>query len=172
MALLFGAGASAFVVPARAANINVTNSLELVTALNTAAAGDSITFTQNITLASALPQLTKDVTINGGGFELNGANKYRGFVVQSGAVAINNLNIANTLAQGGNGGFGTGGGGAGGGGAGLGGGLFVGPSAKVTVTDVTFKSNQAIGGSGANCGRRQRGRRWRRRHVRKREPDV
>ena len=53
-----------------------------------------------------MPQLTKDVTINGGGFQLNGANTYQGFAVLSGAVAINNLKIANTLAKGGDGGIG------------------------------------------------------------------
>ena len=105
---------------------------QLISALNTAAAGDTITFTQNITLASAMPQLTKDVTINGGGFQLNGANTYQGFAVLSGTVAINNLKITNAVAQGGRGGdsdrtfFLDRNGGGGGGGAGLGGGLFVG----------------------------------------------
>ena len=100
LAPLIGAGAAFFASPAFAANINVADSAQLISALTTAAAGDTITFTQNITLAAAMPQLTKDVTINGGGFQLNGANKFQGFAVLSGTVAINNLNVANTLAQG------------------------------------------------------------------------
>ena len=155
LALLLGGGAAFFASPAFAGNINVANSAQLISALNTAAAGDTITFTQNITLASAMPQLTKDVTINGGGFQLNGANTYQGFAVLSGTVAINDLRITNTLAQGGRGGDAVGllarsyrrrrrGG------AGLGGGLFVGELAKVTVTNVSFRSDQAIGGMGGN----------------------
>ena len=104
LALLLGAGAAFFASPAFAGNIDVANSAALISALNTAAAGDTITFTQNITLASAMPQLTKDLTINGGGFELNGANTYQGFAVLSGTVAINNLKITNAVAQGGRGG--------------------------------------------------------------------
>ena len=159
LALLLGGGAAFFASPAFAGNINVANSAQLISALNTAAAGDTITFTQNITLASAMPQLTKDVTINGGGFQLNGANTYQGFAVLSGTVAINNLKITNAVAQGGRGGdtyglscsYRRGGGG----GAGLGGGLFVGQSAKVTVTNVSFGSDQAIGGVGGQNFRSQ-----------------
>lgn len=154
LALLIGAGAAVFALPAIAANRDVANSSQLIDALNTAAPGDTITFTQNITLAAAMPVLTKNLTINGGGFELNGANTYQGFAVLSGTVAINNLKINNAVAQGGRGGdsartFPTRReGGGGGGGAGLGGGLFVGASAAVTVTNVSFGSDKAIGGQG------------------------
>ena len=67
------------------------------------------------------------------------------------------------------GGAGAAGDGGGGGGAGLGGGLFVGPSAGVTVTNVSFKSNQAIGGVGGGFDQWRRRWRRRRRHVRKRK---
>ena len=143
-------------LPAYAANINVASSSDLVNAINNAAAGDTITFTSKITLNTNLPQISKNVTINGGGFALDGNSQYRAFSVTSGAVAINNLTIANTVAKGGGGGNSQtwGGvfwklwGGGGGGGAGLGGGLFVGSSASVTVTNVSFTKDQAIGGAG------------------------
>ena len=47
---------------------------------------------------------TSSVTINGGGFTLNGGHVQRGFFVYPGTVAINNLTIQNTMAQGGAGG--------------------------------------------------------------------
>jgi hypothetical protein len=59
-AILLGAGAAFFAPPAFAGNINVANSAESHKRHQPAAAGDTITFTQNITLASAMPQLTKD----------------------------------------------------------------------------------------------------------------
>ena len=103
------------------------------------------------------------VTIDGGGFTLdgngantNGAQAYNGFFVYNGQVAIQNLTIANTLAQGGNGAPGNSGGG-----AGLGGGLFVAGTGNldgsgnplvtggnVTLMNVSFSNNRAVGGAG------------------------
>jgi autotransporter-associated beta strand protein len=112
-----------------------------------AAPGSTITFSlapnSTITLASDLPAITTSTTINGAGapgLTLNGNNASRGFFVYSGTVAISNINIANTLAQGGTGGLG-------GGGAGMGGGLFVSSGAHVTVTNVAFQSATAAGGN-------------------------
>jgi hypothetical protein len=111
--------------------------------------GASITF--NGKTLSAPPDLYAlnlqsgvDVTIDGQGNTLSGAGLYRGIFAYAGAVTIQNLSIDNTLAQGGAG-FG-----GGGGGAGLGGGLFVGSGAQVTLSDVSFSTDQAQGGSGSS----------------------
>ena len=152
---LLGGGMATFAIPAFAANIDVGSSSALVNAIDSAVAGDTITFTQSFTLQANLPQINKNLTINGAGFTLDGNSQYRAFGVTSGAVAINNLTITNTVAHGGNagnsqtwGGFSQIWGGGGGGGAGLGGGLFVGSGATVTVTNVSFTKDQAIGGAG------------------------
>jgi autotransporter-associated beta strand protein len=159
LALLLGsAGACGGSIPAWATNFKVSNTGELYNVINGAGNGDTITFTSNITLSNPLPALTKNVTINGGNFTLSGANTYRGFLVTSGTVALNNLQIVNTLAQGGNGGnsyrdsnprpSGPIQGGGGGGGAGLGSGLFVASGANVILSNVSFRGGSAIGGAG------------------------
>ena len=81
------------------------------------------------------------LTLDGGGTE-------RGLFVYAGKVDIDSLAINNMVAKGGDGGFG-----AGGGGAGLGGGLFIGANVpgdlgNVTLTNVSFTDNQAVGGGG------------------------
>ena len=81
---------------------------------------------------------------------------FRGLFAYSGKMTIENLTIENAEAQGGSGGEGAAGGG---GGAGLGGGLFVadnpaggaGP-ANVTLYNVFFTDNSAIGGAGGAAG--------------------
>ncbi|MEH2513651.1 outer membrane autotransporter protein [Nitrobacteraceae bacterium AZCC 1564] len=142
-------------VPAYAANINVANEMQLRNAISVAQNGDTISLTANITLTSNLPQVQRNVTISGNDFTLSGNNQYRGLFVQSGAVSIFNLKIANCVAQGGNGGSGwygssnvSGSGAGGGGAAGLGGALFIGSSANVTVFNVYLQNNQARGGDG------------------------
>ena len=62
LALLLGAGASAVAVPAYATNYKVGDTGQLYNAINGAGNGDSITFTQTITLSKNLPALTKNVT--------------------------------------------------------------------------------------------------------------
>jgi hypothetical protein len=89
------------------------------------------------------------LTINGGGHTLigtNGTNTFRGLFAYGGNVAINNLTIKNAVAKGGAGGSSPNQ--AGGGGAGLGGGLFVGNTATVTLNQVYFANNKAVGGAG------------------------
>ncbi|HZL00531.1 MAG TPA: hypothetical protein VFC47_11595, partial [Caulobacteraceae bacterium] len=102
----------------------------------------------NIALTSELAAiaLNSGVTldIEGGNFTLDGGSQYRGLFIQSGAVSVNGLNIDNTLAQGGTGGFGYA---SGGGGAGLGGGLFVGAGASVSLSNVAFNGDSAVGGN-------------------------
>src|SRR5262245_56319397 len=83
-----------------------------------------------------------NLTVSGGG-------TVRPFFIVQGTVGIANLTIANGLAQGGNGVDG------GGGGAGLGGGLLIDgtPGAtSVTLTNVIFTGNQAVGGNGGPNG--------------------
>ncbi|WP_353619972.1 pectate lyase-like adhesive domain-containing protein, partial [Mesorhizobium sp. BR1-1-16] len=151
--------------PALADNWNVSDSNGLYRAVANARNGDTITFTSNITLTSNLTYLSKNVTINGGNYTLSGAGQYRGLSVEPNpniqpgpiSVAINNLTIADTKAVGGKGGDsyagnsnGGLGGGGGGGGAALGGGLYVGPGANVTVSNVSFSSNNSTGGEGGS----------------------
>lgn len=101
------------------------------------------------------------VSIVGNGGTLDGANAYRGLFVLNGTVAVQDLTIANAVAQGGNGGNGEIGGG---GGAGLGGGLFVAGTnvangvtvstgGTVTLTNVSFLGNTAAGGAGGEFAR-------------------
>lgn len=140
----------------------------LVQALNQANAADSrttphtITLTSDITIDGPLPLILCNATIDGQGHTLSGADQYRLLFVgvdlatQAGlaqqfpdsalaqrvAVTIENLSLAHGNATGG------GSGGGGGGGMGAGGALFVGGAADVTLANVTFDSNQAIGGNG------------------------
>ncbi|WP_305782257.1 Hint domain-containing protein [Acidisphaera sp. S103] len=94
-----------------------------------------------------------DLVINGGNYALDGANTYRGLFAYAGTVDVQNLTIQNAVAQGGAGAVD---GGGGGGGAGLGGGLFVaGPTqgaggANVTIDNVKFSNDSAIGGDGGS----------------------
>jgi hypothetical protein len=80
LAAVLAMAASSLAPPALAANYNVSNASQLQNAINSAAAGDTIIFTSNITLSSNLPHVTKSITIAGGYFTLSGANLYRGFV--------------------------------------------------------------------------------------------
>ncbi|WP_175561896.1 autotransporter domain-containing protein [Kaistia soli] len=122
---------------------------DLRNAISSSSDGDTITFTANITLGSNLPNVTNNVTFVGGNHTLSGANQYRGLFVQSGTVAVNDLTIADAVAQGGSGGTGWGGGG-GGGGAGLGGALFISKDAHVSVSNVSLQNNAAHGGAGGS----------------------
>jgi hypothetical protein len=118
----------------------VANATDLVSALTTidnTPGTYTINITANIVLGTGttLPAITgsaNNVTINGGGFTLDGGSVQRGFFVYQGTVAINNLTIQNTTATGGTGGAI----GGGGGGAGLGGALFVANTATVSVSNV------------------------------------
>ncbi|WP_210419020.1 autotransporter-associated beta strand repeat-containing protein [Bradyrhizobium sp. NAS80.1] len=147
--------------PARANIYTAGTDAELRIALNGAAnnPGSTITLTANITITGGdLPALVNNTTINGGGFTLDGNNANRGLFAYQGTVAINNLTIVNTVAQGGN----TYGGNtyltsqqSGGGGMGAGGALFVAAGANITITNVNFSRNSALGGSalGATYGK-------------------
>jgi len=140
---------------ANAATITVSNANDsgagsLRAALLSAGPGDTIQLNNNlgtITLVTALPAITQNLTINGGtGNTVSGNNAVQVFFVNSGTVAINNLTIINGKAQGGAGGNN------GGGAAGMGGGLLVNSTANVTLSGVSFSSNAAVGGAGGSFG--------------------
>src|SRR5262249_46719893 len=107
---------------------------------NAMAGADTINFaavvTGTITLGSALPQITQDVTINGPGagvLTVSGANLYQVFNIASGVTAsISGLKIAN-------------------GAAGPGAGIF--NAGAMTITNTTLSGNSSPGGGGiANEG--------------------
>ncbi len=75
---------------------------DVITAANTdAAVGDcpagdgaeKISLSSDITLDAALPQITSEVTIEGGGFTISGRNRFRIFVVNGGTLTVNNLTL-------------------------------------------------------------------------------
>ena len=164
LAALVAAGALFLALPAYAATINVGTAQQLADAISGAQNGDVIKLTGNITLDRTLPSVQRNVTFDGGNFTLSGGNAHRGLYVESGTVAINNLQIVNTVAQGGNGGAGltdislignriergSGSGSGGGGGGGLGSALFVGSAANVTASNVTLRDGRASGGNGGD----------------------
>ena len=164
LAALVTAGALFLALPAYAATINVGTAQQLADAISGAQNGDVIKLTGNITLDRTLPSVQRNVTFDGGNFTLSGGNAHRGLYVESGTVAINNLQIVNAVAQGGNCGAGltdislignriergSGSGSGGGGGGGLGSALFVGSAANVTASNVTLRDGRASGGNGGD----------------------
>lgn len=112
-----------------------------------------VNITADIDLTQSLPMIRGDgvhsITFNGGGFTIDAQEMGRVFFVESGKVAINDVTIANALAEGGNGG--SGGGGGGGGGLGAGAAVFVNSGAVVTLSDVAVASAASVGGSGGSA---------------------
>ena len=120
----------------------------------------TINIETNVTLSGPLSPILNSLTVNGNGNTISGNNSQRIFfigvdsatqssaavagsiVAQTQNVNINNVTLANGLAQGGAAGTG------GGGGMGAGGALFVNQSATVTLAGVSFSNNSAIGGAG------------------------
>ena len=101
------------------------------------------------------------LTIVGNGSTVDGQGDQRGFFVLQGDVTLQNMTIANAVAQGGAGGSGSF---AGGGGAGLGGGLFVAGAnivngvqittgGNATLDNVAFINDKALGGAGGTTDR-------------------
>lgn len=150
--------AAAMLLPVRAfaqTTIPVATEAALRAAITSSNPGDTIVFTGNITLTSELPSIATNLTLNGAGFTLSGADQHRGLVIVafSGTtttrvdVTIQDLTIANTVATGGVGGTGSAGGG---GGAGLGGAILVGGNADVTLSNVSVIASSAAGGAGGS----------------------
>jgi hypothetical protein len=149
---------------AASSNTDTTTLNGAIRTIDTGAAGDyviNVTGTIDLTdelLAINLP-VGSTLTINGGsGAVLDGLGDQRGLFVYSGTVTIENLTLQNMKAQGGAGG-------SGGGGGGLGGGLFVAgtngsgghdPSQAVvpdvTLTNVIFSNDAAVGGNAPTSG--------------------
>jgi hypothetical protein len=95
-----------------------------------------------IILHSSLPEVIHDLVIQGNDNDIiSGNHNHRVFAIRSGNVKLTNLAIADGLAQGPNGINGAGGA------AGMGGGWFI-EGGMVTLNQVQFLNNQAIGGSG------------------------
>ncbi len=137
---------SMFTVPmTRAATFDVIDSASFASALSSAGSGDVINIQNDILLTQSVAAINTNLTINGNGHQLDGGGLYRPFFVESGIVTISNLGIDNGHAQGGDGGAGWGGGG---GGLGAGGAIFINSSAAVTLENVQFAGNQAVGGNG------------------------
>lgn len=116
--------------------------------------GSTINIASNlgtITFAGQSPIITAPVTINGNWNTVSGNGAERIFFIDmanaSDAVQINNITLADGYAKGGDGGLGAGGGGLGAGGA-----LFVNRGA-VTVSNVSFSGNSAVGGRGGDGAR-------------------
>ncbi|MET4799715.1 hypothetical protein [Bradyrhizobium sp. LB11.1] len=82
------------------------------------------------------------LTIHGNGRTLD-AHGLPGLFVYSGTIDIDNLSIINAVAKGGDSTSG------GGGGAGLGGGLFIASGGAVTLDNVSFAHDRAVGGNGS-----------------------
>lgn len=105
--------------------------------------------TMNLTTTSLLGiSATGTVTVSGGGGVTIDANGFHAFTVNAGTGGVNfqNLTINDAVARGQVGGAGAGGGG---GGLGAGGAIYVDPAAgNVTVANVNFTNNQAVGGAG------------------------
>jgi autotransporter-associated beta strand protein len=141
---------------ASAADIFVTNTNDsgggsLRSAITSASSGDTIRFSVSgtVTLASELPILNKNVTIDGNGNNptISGSNTFRPFFVGDAGttgstytVTIANLTITNARANGGTGA-------STGAGAGLGGAVFVSSNGALTLSNVAVSNTQANGGS-------------------------
>ena len=111
----------------------------------------TITFGSGFTLNTDLNLINLgaggSLTINGGGFNMDGGGAWRGLTVYSGTVTINLLGLVNMTTVGGAGGDATN---PGGGGAGLGAGLLIASGGSVTLNGVSFSGNKAIGGRGGS----------------------
>jgi autotransporter-associated beta strand protein len=107
-------------------------------------------------LSGGLPSINllagSSLTIIGNGDVLNFGGTQRGFLAAAGSLDLQSLSIVDALAQGPNGGDGSGGDAGGGGGGGLGGGLFVGTGTSVTLKNVNFSNDAAVGGNGGAGG--------------------
>lgn len=135
----------------RAATFNVSDSASYYSTLQAIAldpiSNHTIFVTADFTLLSDVPPITANsgasVVVNGNGHTIDGGGLFRPFFIHSGNVQLNNLTIANGMAQGGRGS---------GGGMGAGGAIFVDQFAIVTLNNVSFANNTAIGGSGGRLG--------------------
>lgn len=154
---LFSAELFAITVTVSDPNIEAANGLRAaITTLN-AQAGVT-TNTMDITFSGSFVFGTVDITpimlvsgstltINGNSTILDGSSgTFRGLMIESGNVTVNNMTLQNLAAVGGAGGVSGGGGGLGAGGA-----FFVGNGGSLTLSNVQMTNNRAAGGNGGNC---------------------
>jgi autotransporter-associated beta strand protein/VCBS repeat-containing protein len=109
---------------------------------------NSFTLDRNLDTINLLSSAS--ITVNGGGFTIDGADVFGSFEITSGSLTINDITINDTVARGAsvpNVTLGHGGGG-----AGVGGGLFVGTGASAVLSDVSFSGTAAIGGNAYSPG--------------------
>ena len=103
----FGTGTAVTLMPLSAVTTEAQLNAILATLAGTTTA-NVITIGTSFTLNTDLNMINLGVggslTINGGGFTMNGAGTWRGLTVYSGAVTINSLALNNMKAQGGAGG--------------------------------------------------------------------
>ena len=124
-------------------NLQDANPNTLRYALANACAGSNIDLTPlsgDITLTSRL-RIDDNMTITGpgpGNLAIDGAHNTRLFFIGNGSVAISGLTLQNGVAQGGGSVFG-------GGGAGMGGAIFM-EGGELTLSNMTFTGNEAVGG--------------------------
>lgn len=114
--------------------------------------GTNIAYSQSVQPFNAdnvLNQANRTITVDGQGFSFTATADARAFFARTntGSVTIRNLLIQNATAQGGSSKAG------GGGGLGAGGALFLNSGSPVILDDVSFSSNQAIGGSSSSGSR-------------------
>jgi len=95
----------------QAADIDLSDSCSLadaITAANTDAAvggcpvgdgADTISLSGDITLDAALPHITSEITIEGGGYTISGNNRFRIFAVNGGMLMVNSLTMTNGKAD-------------------------------------------------------------------------
>ncbi len=95
-----------------AADISVNGSTctlaDAIAAANTDAAvagcsagsgADTITLTRNITLTASLPMVTSDITIEGASNSISGDDTHQVFMVDDGALTLNDLTVSNGLSS-------------------------------------------------------------------------
>ncbi len=130
-----------------AAAVDVSTEQQLRAAIANGAA--SIDLTADITLSAPLPIISGGTSISGNGHSVNANDAGRVFFVNAPAgeqVLFSGLTIQNGRARGGNGGTGSP---PGGGGLGAGSALFV-NSGDVSLLNVNFQNNRALGGAGGD----------------------
>ena len=83
-----------------AAEFAVASSADLALAIESADAGGIIRLSDDIALDERLPKITADITIEGGGFTISGADEFSIFFVGGGAnVTLNHLNLVDGKAD-------------------------------------------------------------------------
>ena len=125
--------------------VTAANDSSLRSAVNNACAGSTIDMTQitgTITLTQGRLRIDDNMTLVGpgaGSLAIDGGSSTRLFFIGNGAVSISGVTLQNGLGAGSDSS-------AGGGGAGMGGAIFM-EGGNVTLTNVVFSGNEALGGT-------------------------